>query len=255
MQYYPIGLNFFQRLEAGAHRLDTLMTDTGSRGSEAVLLDLDGTLLASRDGIITCLRAALRELGHEPDASEDLDWVIGPPLPDVMARLLGGFGDDRIEAAIVAYRGHYESSGMLHSPLFPGVPALMEQLKRSGRRVFLATSKPLHLARRLLELHDLTGYFDGFYGARPDDTGAEKPELIAELVAREAVDPAHAVMVGDRRYDISGAHANGIRAIGALWGYGGREELETAGADALAESPALLFGVIEDQLSAAALHR
>ncbi len=230
------------------------MTHPGSRG-ETVLLDLDGTLLASRDGIITCLRAALRELGHEPDPSEDLDWVIGPPLPDVMARLLGRLGDDRVAAAIVAYRTHYESSGVLHSPLFPGVPALMQQLAGDGRRLFLATSKPVHLARRILERHGLIGYFDGFYGARPDDTGAEKPELIADLLAREAVDAQRSVMVGDRRYDVSGAHANGMRAIGALWGYGGRAELEAAGADALAESPALLFGVIEEQLSAVARHR
>ena len=229
------------------------MTET-ERRAQAVLLDLDGTLLASRDGIIACLRSALRQLGHEPDPAEDLDWVIGPPLPDVMARLLGGYGDDRIDAAVVAYRAHYESSGMLDSPLFPGVPALMDQLAASGRRVFLATSKPVHLARRILASRGLTGYFAGFYGARPDDTGAEKPELIADLVAREGVDPRHSVMVGDRRYDISGAHANGVRAIGALWGYGGRAELEEAGADALAASPAGLFEVIEHQLASAALH-
>ena len=229
------------------------MTET-ERRAQAVLLDLDGTLLASRDGIVSCLRSALRQLGHEPDAAENLDWVIGPPLPDVMARLLGGYGGDRIDAAVVAYRAHYESSGMLDSPLFPGVPALMDQLAGSGRRVFLATSKPVHLARKILGLRALTGYFAGFYGARPDDTGAEKPELIADLVAREGIDPRHAVMVGDRRYDISGAHANGIRAIGALWGYGGRAELEEAGADALAGSPAELFEVIEHQLAAASLH-
>ncbi len=230
------------------------MTQT-EPGTQAVLLDLDGTLLASRDGIIACLRAALQTLGHAIDAHEKLDWVIGPPLPDVMARLLAGFGDDRIEAAVVAYRGHYDSSGMLESPLFPGVPAFMDQLAGSGRRVFLATSKPVHLARRILALHRLTDYFAGFYGARPDDSGAEKPELIADLLSRERVDPRQAVMVGDRRYDISGAHANGVRAIGALWGYGGRAELEEAGADALAESPAELFAVIEAQLAAAASHR
>ncbi len=224
------------------------------RSAEAVLLDLDGTLIASRDGIIACLRAALHELGHEPDPGEDLDWVIGPPLPDVMARLLGQFGDDRIDAAVVAYRGQYDRSGMLQSPLFPGVQAFMDRLAGSGRRVFLATSKPVHLARKILGLRGLTDYFEGFYGARPDDTGAEKPELIADLVSRERVDPRRSVMVGDRRYDISGAHANGIRAIGALWGYGGREELEQAGADALAASPAELFEVIEAQFAAVSLH-
>jgi phosphoglycolate phosphatase len=230
------------------------MTERTSRTTEAVLLDLDGTLVASRDGIITCLRAALRELGHEPDPAHDLDWVIGPPLPDVMARLLGEFGDDRIDAAVLAYRRHYDSSGVTESPLFPGIPAFMDRLASSGRRIFLATSKPLHLARKILEQRGLTGYFDGFHGARPDDSGAEKPELIAGLVAQERIDPRRSVMVGDRRYDVSGAHANGIRAIGALWGYGGRDELEEAGADALAESPDHLFDAIEHQLAAASLH-
>lgn len=230
------------------------MTET-DRKTEAVLLDLDGTLIASRDGIIVCLRGALRELGHELDPAEDLDWVIGPPLPDVMARLLGGLGDDRIEAAIEAYRRHYDSSGMMESPLFPGIQAFMDTLAGSGRRVFLATSKPLHLARKILELRGLTGYFEGFYGARPDDTGAEKPEMIATLVRETGIDPSRSVMVGDRRYDISGAHANAIRAVGVLWGYGGREELEAAGADALAETPQALFEAIDNQLAAASLHR
>ena len=229
------------------------MTET-DRATQAVLLDLDGTLIASRNGIVACLRGALGELGHELDPAEDLDWVIGPPLPDVMARLLGGLGDDRIEAAIDAYRRHSATSGIMETPLFPGIQGFMDELAGSGRRVFLATSKPVHLARKILELRGLTGYFNGFYGARPDDSGAEKPELIAGLVAQEAIDPKRAVMVGDRRYDISGAHANGIRGIGALWGYGGREELEEAGADALAESPETLFKVIEEQFEAASRH-
>ena len=228
------------------------MTDTDRRHAEAVLLDLDGTLIASRDGIVSCLRAALGELGLEPAADQPLDWVIGPPLPDVMRRLLQDAGPERIEAAMRAYRAHYDRTGMQESPLFAGIQAFMDELAASGRLVFLATSKPLHLARRILELRGLTGYFDGFYGARPDDSGAEKPELIARLVANEAIDPSRSVMVGDRRYDVTGAHANTMRAIGVLWGYGGREELREAGADALAEGPEELFSLIEAQLSAAA---
>ncbi len=230
------------------------MTDIDLRNTEAVLLDLDGTLIASREGIISCLRLALRGIGHEPDPEQALDWVIGPPLLDVMARLLGDVDDAGIERAMLAYRAEYNRAGMHASPLFPGVQDFMDRLAGSGRRVFLATSKPLHLAQRILELRGLTGYFAGFYGARPDDSGAEKPELIAGLVAREGIAPAHSVMVGDRRYDITGAHANKIRAIGALWGYGGRAELEEAGADALAQSPAELFDVVEAQLAMASSH-
>nr|WP_321985150.1 HAD hydrolase-like protein [uncultured Lichenicoccus sp.] len=221
---------------------------------QAVLLDLDGTLIASRDGIIACLRRALGELGHTIDAAADLDWVVGPPLPDIMARLLSAFGDDRVEAAVLAYRRNYEASGMLDSPLFDGVAEFMQALTASGRRILLATSKPEQLARRILGMRGLTGHFHGFYGARPDDSGAEKPELIGRLIEAEAIDPAHSVMVGDRRFDVSGAHANDMRAVGALWGYGGREELEEAGADGLADSPHTLLAEIERQLANAGQH-
>ncbi len=230
------------------------MTEPDLRTTQAVLLDLDGTLIASRDGIISCLRAALRELGLAPDPGQDLDWVIGPPLPDVMTRLLGEADPGRIEAAMRAYREHYGRTGMQESPLFSGIQRFMDELAGSGRLVFLATSKPLHLARHILELRGLTHYFDGFYGARPDDSGAEKPELIARLLSEERIDPSRCIMVGDRRYDITGAHANGVRAIGVLWGYGGREELEAAGADVLAERPDGLFDLIEAQLASAAQH-
>ncbi len=222
---------------------------------QAVLLDLDGTLVASREGIIACLRRALAELGHAIDAGADLDWVVGPPLPDIMARLLSEFGDDRVGEAVLAYRRNYEASGMLDSPLFDGVADFMQALTASGRRVLLATSKPEQLARRILGMRGLTGHFHGFYGARPDDSGAEKPELIARLIEEEAIDPAHSVMVGDRRFDISGAHANDMRAVGALWGYGGRQELEDAGADGLADSPRTLLAEIDRQLAQAALHQ
>ena len=153
---------------------------------QAVLLDLDGTLVASRDGIIACLRRALAELGYTIDAAADLDWVVGPPLPDIMARLLSEFGDNRVEAAVLAYRRNYEASGMLDSPLFDGIAGFMQALSASGRRVLLATSKPEHLARRILELRGLTGHFHGFYGAMPDDSGAEKPEKPSARVARTA---------------------------------------------------------------------
>jgi phosphoglycolate phosphatase len=219
---------------------------------QAVLLDLDGTLVASRDGIVSCLRLALRDLGHEPDLSRDLSWVVGPPLHDIVARLLAEFGDDRHEDAIARYKVHYEGGGLFESPLFPGIVEALDTLAASGRRLFLATSKPVHTARRILDARGLTPYFTDLYGARPDDSGAEKPELIADLLAREAIDPWQAVMVGDRRFDISGAHANGVRALGVLWGYGGREELEAAGADALVASTDLLVPAIEAQLTAAA---
>lgn len=231
-----------------------MISSRASTQTQAVLLDLDGTLVASRDGIVASIRLAFADLGHEIHPDMDLTWVVGPPLHDIMARLLADFGDDRTPAAVARYRHHYEGGGLFESPLFPGIRDVLEQLSASGRRLFLATSKPVHTARRILDAHGLTPLFAELYGARPDDSGAEKPELIARLLKQEAIDPRHAVMVGDRRFDISGAHANGVRTVGVLWGYGGRDELEAAGADVLIGSTDLMVHAIDQQLAASAAH-
>ena len=221
---------------------------------QAVLLDLDGTLVASHGGIIGSMHQALHDLGHGMDPARDLTWVIGPPLHDVMARLLEEFEDDRVSQAVERYKHHYEGGGLFDSPLYPGIQAAVEQLAASGRRLFLATSKPVHTACRILDARGLSSLFTGMYGARPDDSGAEKPDLIAGLLQRERLDPELAVMVGDRRFDIAGANANRVRAIGALWGYGGREELEKAGADELVETPDGLVQAVQTQLAASSAH-
>ena len=79
-------------------------------------------------------------------------------------------------------------------------------------------------------------FFDGIHGSVPGGALDHKPELLAHVLSEHAISPARSVMVGDRRHDIAGAHAVGMRGLGVLWGYGSREELETAGADRLVDS-------------------
>lgn len=206
----------------------------------AVLLDFDGTLTDSRPGILSSYDAALRALGHEPDPALDMTWLIGPAIRDVIGQVLAHYGDDRADAAVEAYRAHYRTIGLLDSTLYDGVRPLLRALRDNGRRLFLATAKRTDISRDMLARFGLLPLFDGVYGSEPGGALDHKPELIAHILAQEGLAPDAAVMVGDRRYDIAGAHANGLRAIGALWGYGTREELEQAGADALAASPEAL---------------
>ena len=202
----------------------------------AVLLDLDGTLIDSRPGIVESHHAAIRALGHAPDPGHDLTFAIGPPLDDVMGLVLSRYGDDRVAEGVLAYRAHYERRGYLGSVLYPGVREAVAALRAAGHVLHVATSKRRVPAVMILEHLGLAPLLDGIYGSEPGGALDHKPELIAHLLSREGIAAADAVMVGDRRYDVSGAHANGVRAVGALWGYGGREELEAAGADALAAS-------------------
>ncbi|MCW5734510.1 MAG: HAD hydrolase-like protein [Enhydrobacter sp.] len=206
--------------------------------TRSVLLDLDGTLIDSCPGILASCLAALRALGHRPDEGLDIRRIIGPPLEDMMQVLLQSYGDDRVKEAATAYRRHYGESGYLGSVPYPGIGESLGEMKRGGLRVYLATSKRAAFASRILDHLEFASYFDGIYGSEPGGELDHKPELLAHIVSKHGLSPSHSLMVGDRRFDISGAHAVGMRGLGVLWGYGTRDELEGAGADQLVESPA-----------------
>lgn len=210
----------------------------------SVLLDLDGTLVDSQPGILASCVVALRTLGHELDEIHDIKRVIGPPLEDVMQFLLQPFGDDRIGEAVLAFRRHYGEIGLLGSEAYPGIGDSLTAMQQAGLRIYLATSKRATFARRILEHLELATYFDGIHGSVPGGELDHKPELLAHILSEHGISPSRSLMVGDRRYDISGAHAVGMRGLGVLWGYGTRDELETAGADQLVESTADLAATV-----------
>jgi phosphoglycolate phosphatase len=221
-----------------------------SYAAPAILLDLDGTLIASEPGILSSCRAALRTLGHDTDPAMDIRSIIGPPIEDVMRYLLGQFGDDRVTQGVDAYRQDYGSRGLLLSEVYDGIPDALSEMGKKAR-LFLATSKRATFARRILEDKGLGAFFAGVYGSTPAGDIDHKPELIAHIIKHNELDADRCVMIGDRKYDVTGAHANGIRAAGVLWGYGDRAELESAGADRLIPKTAELADVALAMASAA----
>ncbi len=206
----------------------------------SVLLDLDGTLIDSQVGILSSCKAALRTLGHVPKPSLDLSTIIGPPIEEIMRSLLEPYNDDRVSEAVEAYRTDYGQSGLFESVPYPGVAAALTAMQQSGARLYLATSKRKSFAQRILDHLELAAYFDGVYGSEVGGALDQKPELISHIIEQQALIPSHCVMVGDRRYDVVGAHANKMRALGILWGYGSRDELEAARADELVAEVASL---------------
>ena len=130
----------------------------------SVLLDLDGTLIDSHPGILASCLAAMRALGHEPDETLDIRGTIGSPLEDIMQVLLRSYGDDRVGEAVAAFRQHYGESGLLGSVPYPGIGKSLEEMKRSGLRLYLATSKRAIFASRILDHLKFATYFDGICG-------------------------------------------------------------------------------------------
>jgi phosphoglycolate phosphatase len=215
------------------------------RGIATVLFDLDGTLTDPKVGITGSIRHAMAELGRPLGDKVDLDWCIGPPLIDAFARLLDG-DRGRAEAGVAAYRARYGVVGLYENEVYPGIPELLDALVADGRRLVLATSKPRVFAERILAHFDLARRFAAIHGSELDGTRVHKTDLLPWILAREGIEAATAVMVGDREHDVFGARAAGLAAIGVAWGYGSRAELTAAGAtwvaDAIPDLHAALAG-------------
>ena len=201
-----------------------------------VLVDLDGTLIDPKPGLIGSIQYALDKLGRPVPPAEELLWLIGPPFRVSFPKLLGT--PDLTEQAIAHYRECYFNGGMYDAIVYDGVPAALEALSAAGCRLFVATAKPHYYARPILERFDLARHFAGIHGPELDGTRDHKADLIAHMVAEHGVRGERAVMIGDREFDVLAARRNGMPAVGVTWGYGSREELETAGAASLCHAPA-----------------
>lgn len=202
-----------------------------------ILFDLDGTLTDPRDGIVRSVRHALLAEGLPAPAESDLTWVIGPPLRESFRTLSKTTDNGLIERLMTHYRDRFAPIGIYENVVFPDIPNVLKRLVAEGRQLFLATSKPAVYAQRILDHFALTPFFSDVCGSELDGTREDKGEVIAEVIARNHLKPGACVMVGDRRHDIIGAKRNGIASVGVLYGFGSREELEEAGANAIAQTP------------------
>lgn len=209
-----------------------------------VLLDLDGTLTDPREGILNCMRHALSLLDEPCPSDGELERYIGPPLQVSFAALLGA-DSPKIATAVALYRQRFSPVGLFENRLYPGIPEALRRLKALGGTVFVATSKPTIFAERIIDHFGLARDVDAVFGSELDGTRSDKTELIAHILARRSLARDATCMVGDREHDIRGAKGNGIRAIGALWGYGSRKELLDAGAEALCETPGELCDLLD----------
>lgn len=200
---------------------------------KAILFDLDGTLTDSGEGIINCAILALEHFGLPIPSREKLRIFVGPPLNETF--LAHGVPADRIEEAIAVYRSRYVPIGKFENTPYPGVRELLETLKTQGHSLYVATSKPEAMSVEILEHFGLAKYFTQICGASLDLSRSTKEAVIAHLLAQNGRSD-NMVMVGDTKFDILGAKAHGIPAIGVSWGYGSVSEMRQAGAVGIADS-------------------
>ncbi len=194
------------------------------------LFDLDGTLTNPKEGITKSVQYALARFGIEVENLDTLVDFIGPPLRESFQKFYG-FSPEQAEQAIAAYREYYTRQGIFENELYEGCDRLLGTLARRGVRMAMATSKPAVFAEKIAVHYNIRQYFDFIAGSELDGTRDRKSEVILHALLN--VDPTQSlrrVMIGDRKHDVQGAKQTDTDCIGVTWGYGSRQELETAGA-------------------------
>lgn len=208
----------------------------GAADVRAILFDLDGTLTDAKPGILASYDYALARLGRQMPAG-DLSWLIGPPIRECFARLLETEDAALIEEAYALYRERYDRVGKYENRVYEGIPAMLAGLLERGYTLYVATAKAGPLAASILEHFTLDRYFAGIYGAGPDGTHADKADLVRHILQVEGYAGSETILIGDRRYDIAAARANGAQAGAVTYGYGSHAELTEARPDHIFPSP------------------
>ena len=210
-----------------------------------VLFDLDGTLTDPGIGITNSVAYALKKWNIEVAERSELYKFIGPPLEESFRKYYGFSEEDALKA-VEYYREYFKVTGIYENTIYDGTEKLLDAVKKSGRKVVLATSKPQEFAETILKHFHIDPYFDHVAGATMDSSRSKKSDVILYALELCGIqDRSQAVMVGDREHDINGANYAGLDSIGVLCGYGDREELETAGATHIVEKIEDVFELLD----------
>ena len=200
---------------------------------DAILFDVDGTLIDSAPGILNTLEMVFRDMGVDL-TNVNLRRYIGPPLRKSFAE---HFSDPaKIEEATERYRMIYHEKGSHEGGVYPGVPEMLRRLKDAGFTLCTATCKPTEVVTPILEEQGIAGYFAFVGGASMDESRDTKTDVIRHVLRQPALQGKRVLMVGDRSDDMQGAANCGLDAAGVLYGYGSREELEPFHPKLLVES-------------------
>lgn len=217
---------------------------------KSIFFDLDGTLTDPREGITRSIAHAMERMGVAPPPLVELNFAIGPPLRPTLGQLIGDQSPAAIAQALAHYRERFGDVGLFENTVYDGIVDTLATLSASGATLVVATSKPRVYAERIVRHFALDRYFAEVHGCELDGTREDKRDLLAHLIPHHGFDVRHSAMIGDRGVDMIAARHHGVYGLGALWGFGSREELAAGGADSFANTPVGILAALRQPLAA-----
>ena len=202
-----------------------------------MIFDLDGTLSNSKEGITKSVQYALKSVGIEEENLDSLEHFIGPPLIDEFVRSYGMTVEEAAHLKEV-YRERYLPIGIYETTIYPGTKEMLSTLKKAGKKLAIATSKPLEMAIEVLKYLEIYEYFDYVMGAETKGNRQSKEAVLNVLIEESGlhINNDNAVMIGDTCFDVDGAKKVGLDTIGVSYGFGNSKEMLEHGAIAIVDS-------------------
>ena len=202
-----------------------------------ILLDFDGTLMDTSEGIYKAFDHVCDHYGMERKGEAFYRRLIGPPLADSFTNAFG-FPREKANEVIDVYREYYTPKGLYEVRVYDGLSEMLSCLRKAEKKIAVASSKPEKFIFELLDRFSLSEYFDFVGGSDMAETRVRKSDVIKYVLEGMGVEHKdECLMVGDRKFDVEGAIEAGVVPAGILWGFGSREELLEAGAAFVWETP------------------
>lgn len=212
---------------------------------QAVIFDLDGTLVNSLEDLADSANAMLHQLGYPTYPAEKYKYFVGNGSRKLIERILPAAErtPDRIDACLKLYQNIYDLGKINKTRPYPGIPELLSALHKRGLKLGVCTNKHVSAASIILEHFFSKDTFPDFVADRPGTDFKRKPDPaeVLKLAARLGVQPDQVAYLGDTSVDMETATRAGFLPVGCLWGFRTKEELLKSGAKILLAKPAELL--------------
>lgn len=191
---------------------------------QAVLFDLDGTLMDTSEGILSSVKYTIDVMGFEPIDDDYFETFIGPPIQHTLQRIYHLDDATRDKAAAV-FREHYSTVDLCKAKLYDGVLETLSELKQKGIKIAVATYKREDYTTKLLDEFGISPYCDWIQGS--DFAGKlTKADIIELCLQKLNVDKSKVLMVGDTEHDMIGAQNAGVDFLAVTFGFGFHDSRE-----------------------------
>ncbi len=211
-----------------------------------VIFDLDGTIADTIEDLADSADHALEENGFPPHTLAEYKRFVGNGVKKLIERAVpNGTGEEETKRIFDSFSLIYQNDCLNKTRPYDGICELIEELRADGIKCAVASNKPDEFSKRIVSHLFKENSFDIVIGKRDGIPPKPDPMIIREILEGLGTDPHEAVIAGDSDVDVYTAHNAGIRCIGCEWGFRGREELEAAGADALAVTPSQIYGIVK----------